>query len=70
MVIPTSASIVTLASGYKEDNCIYVGIGILVARRARIQDLSKYRDASSVLTRRMLRLGVSIGVPTRTYGGY
>ena len=35
-----------------------------------MQDLSKYRDASSMLTRRMLRLGVSIRVPTEIYGGY
>ena len=32
MAIPASASIGTLASGYKEDNCIYVGIGILLSK--------------------------------------
>ena len=54
MVIPASASIGTLASGYKEDNCIYVGIGILVAS----------------LFRRILRQGVSIGIPTGIHGEY
>ena len=70
MVIPASASIGTLASGYKEDNCIYVGIGILVARCVRMQDLSTYRDTSSMLIRRILRQGVSIGIPTGIHEGY
>ena len=70
MAIPASASIGTLASGYKEDNCIYVGIGILVARCVRMQDLSTYRDTNSVLFRRILRQGVSIGIPTGIHGGY
>ena len=66
MAIPASASIGILASGYLEDDCI----GMLLARCVRMQDLFKYRDASSVLARRMLRPGVSVGVPTRIYGGY
>ena len=48
-----------------------VGIGILVAKHARLQDPSKYREASSVLVRMMLRLRVLLqGSYRDIMGGY
>ena len=44
----------TCALPILEDNRIYVGIGILLARCVRMQDLSAYRDTNSVLFRRIL----------------
>ena len=64
MAIPADASI-----GIRRKNRIYVGVGILVARYARMQDFLKYWDSSSAV-RRMLRLGASIGMPTGIYGEY
>ena len=54
----------------KDVKCLCVGIGVLAARRVRMRDPFKYRDASSVLARKILRLGVSVGVPAGIHGGY
>ena len=43
---------------------------ILAARYARLQDLSKSRDADGVLARMALRLEVRVGVPIGKCGGY
>ena len=47
-----------------------ISVGILVARRVRLQDLSKSRDADGVLARMALRLEVRVRVPIGKYGGY
>ena len=47
-----------------------ISVGILVARHARLRDLSKSRDAGGVLARMALRLKVRVGVHIGKYGGY
>ena len=47
-----------------------VTAGILAARYARLQDLSRSRDAGGVLVRMVLRPEVRVGVPIGKCGGY
>ena len=54
----------------KDVKCLCVGIEVLAARCIRMRDPFKYRGASSMLARKILRLGVSVGVPAGIYGGY